>query len=546
MDNKKVNATKLLFDSIRAEKKDLFVVVIFAIVIGLLYLITPLAVQELVNIIAFGVVLQPLFILTALVACGLLLVGAFRVFQRYLVEIIQQRLFVKTAFDIIGRIKVIQKDALGNKEINLFFEVLSLQKSYSKLLVDGLSAVLQALIGFILLGLYHPYFLLLDLFLIFGIFLSIVLGGRGGLKTSISESHYKYDLLYWLQQAGFCHDAFKLLGNNKFLNEKTDAINLKYLKARSAHFKILIQQNVLSLILQTVASGGLLALGGWLVIQGDLTLGQLIAAELVVTAILAAIDKFVGQIETVYDLLTALVKLDSLKKLPTISAQGNKALSLKQEGLKLECKNLHFNYENNEILKKINLNVQSGEWLNIRGPRGSGKTTLLNLVSGLYKPTKGSIYFDDFEIKEIANTSLGEVVGLVSGGRKLIFEATLADNILLGRSEKIPLRKILEISYLDELIDNSVAGLNSIIANQGLNLSESQVSCLLLARALVSNPRLLLIDEDTFAILETELKENIFNNLAEKLPFKPTLIYFGKNDFRMEKKYCLQAGMLVD
>ncbi len=540
-----VNATNLLFDSIRAEKKDLTVVVIFAIVIGLLYLITPLAVQELVNIIAFGVILQPLFILTALVAFGLLLVGAFRVFQRYLVEIIQQRLFVKTAFDLIGRLKLIQKDALGNKQINLFFEVLSLQKSYSKLLVDGLSAVLQAFIGFILLGLYHPYFLILDILLILGIFLSIALGGRGGLKTSINESHYKYDLLYWLQQAGSCHDAFKLIGNNDFSNNKTDAINLKYLKARSSHFKVLIRQNILSLILQTLASGSLLALGGWLVIQGNLTLGQLIAAELVVTAILAAVDKFVGQIETVYDLLTALVKLDSLKQLPINLDKGNKTLSSKPHGLKLECKNIYFNYANKAILQGINLKVESGQWVSMSGERGSGKTTLLNLLAGLYTASRGSIYFDDFEIKEITNISLGENLGLVAGGRNLIFEASLADNILLGRSEKMPLRTILEISQLQDFVDNSAEGLQMTIENMGVNLSESQVSRLLLARALVSCPRLLLVDEDVFAVLEPDLKQVIFNDLAHKLPFKPTLIYFGQNEFQAEQKYILQAGTLV-
>jgi ABC-type bacteriocin/lantibiotic exporter with double-glycine peptidase domain len=546
------SARKLLFDSIKTEKTDIVIVFIYAVVIGLLYLTTPLAVQELVNIIAFGVVLQPLFILTGLVVLGLLLVGIFRIFQRYLVETLQQRLFVKTSFELIEQIKSIKKGSLGNKQINLFFEVLALQKSYSKLLIDGLSAALQAGVGFIVLGLYHPYFLFLDIFLFIAILLAIFLGGKGGVKTSLKESHYKYELVHSLQETASCHDVFKLLGNTDFLFGRTDAINLKYLDARSKHFKVIIRQNILSLILQTLASGSLLALGGWLVINGNLTLGQLIAAELVVTAIVAAVDKFVGQIEVVYDLFTALVKLDFLKSLPHDESQGNKQLTPNQKGLRVECKNLFFSYNRDNtsrnILKGFNLQVEAGEWIHILGSRGEGKSTILLLIAGLYDSDKGSIYLNDLEIKEINIQSIGQSIGLVRGGNNLIFEGTLEENILLGREAQLPLRKILQISGLEDLVSGMPLGLKTQIESKGENLSESQIVRVLIARAITSSPALVLIDEEAFGSLESELKQNILKGLAEQMDFRPTVIIVGNEDSLnswIQTRYNLENGLLV-
>ena len=216
------NINELLFKTIKAEKSDILVIIVYAFIIGLLYLIIPLAVQELVNIIAFGVVLQPLYVLTALVTGILILIGVLQVIQRYIVEIIQQRVFVTNSFDLVNRIKLSDKDALTNKEVNLFFEVLSLQKSYSKLLVGGFAAVLQALIGLIVLCFYHFYFSLLALFIFVASVLTLYLGGLGGLKTSLKESSYKYNLIHWLQELAAGQDIIKFNVNNDYLIKKNE------------------------------------------------------------------------------------------------------------------------------------------------------------------------------------------------------------------------------------------------------------------------------------------------------------------------------------
>jgi ABC-type bacteriocin/lantibiotic exporter with double-glycine peptidase domain len=549
--NYKANVLNLLIKAVRLERKDLFVVIIYAIVIGLLYLIVPLAVQELVNLIAFGVQ-QTLFILSALVVATLFCVGLLQVLQRYIIEIIQQRLFVNNAFELLLSIIGAQKGVLDNKKINLFFEVLALQKSTSKLLADGLSALLQTVAGFLLLAFYHPWFLALNLSLILFSFLAIFLGGRGGLKTSLEESNHKYDLVNWLQDLGSCQESFQLMGNLDYMFQKTDKINVGYLNARLSHFGVLTRQRIASFLVQIVANGSLLALGGYLVIQGQLTLGQLIAAELVVNAILVGLDKFVSQLDVVFDLLTALVKLDYLHSLPRSLAHGEVVLDADAlVGLKLECRNLHFSHklengESNEIFKGLNLTVEPGQWVSIRGESGSGKSTLLSIMSGLYHTDKGAIYLDEVNMNDIKFTNLGEILGLVRGGSNLIFEGTVKENILLGRPEKVKLRKVLQLVSLDEEIDQLPEGLNTMVKSKGENLSESQIARLLLARALVSHPRLLLIDNRICGILNEEVRNKILDQIANNFDFSPTVVFLGNREELIDDKYITQKYKLID
>ncbi|MDX1920107.1 MAG: ATP-binding cassette domain-containing protein [Candidatus Caenarcaniphilales bacterium] len=549
-----INGTKLFLDSIQAQKSDIGIVTLYAVVIGLLYLIVPLAVQELVSIVAFGVLLQPLIILSILVMTALFLVGLFQVVQRYIVELIQQRLFVHNAFDMVTRIKLAPMGALGNKQINLFFEVMTLQKSYAKLLVNGLGAALQAIVGLIILAFYHPFFILLTTFLVIGTLSALMLGGIGGLRTSLVESTHKYELIHWLQELGYCNEYFKLTKGNNLVFQKTDSINLEYIKARNKHFKILIRQFICSFIVQVIANGSLLALGGWLVIQGQLTLGQLIAAELVVASIIGGIDKVVGQADVFYDLLTSLAKLEFLKNFSKRVEEGNKDLPYKKAGIEIECRNLTFRYNDEkpssgEIIKGLNFSTVPGERVIISGGQGSGKRTLLNLLAGLYPSTKGTIYLDNIEIKDIKFASLGQSVSIIKSDTNAIFEGTIAENVLLGREEVIPLRKIIDLVGLTEDVDSMTGGLKSQLASQGANISTSQISRILIARGLVSAPRLLLISHEVLSNLSEPTQEHIFDSLATLFGFAPTIIFFANNghlDSLGKKKYILETGSLKE
>ncbi|MDX1918819.1 MAG: ABC transporter ATP-binding protein [Candidatus Caenarcaniphilales bacterium] len=547
-DYTKLDAFRLLRESLSEQGKDLTVVLIYALVVALLSLIIPLAVQELVNIIAFGVVLQPIIILTALVIGGLFLMGVFRIIQKVVVEIIQQRLFVKVAIKVIESIRRAERTELDRKKINLFFETMALQKSYGKLFTEGLSALLQIFIGLFILIFYHPFFIILDFLLVLGILICLFLAGRGALKTSLEESKHKYELVHWLQDFGLSRQVFRLIPKSELVFKRTDQINLNYLEARGHHFDIIVRQNIMSLMLQTLGSAALLGMGGFLVFEERLTIGQLVAAEVLIALVLAAVDKFVNMIDVIYDLLTALVKLNFVDHLKRDYTLGEKSLPL-GEPLSLICQNLCFSYDGaSEILHNINLEVRKGEFITITGTKGTGKTTLARLLAGIQLPQKGTIYLNGLEVREIDQNSLGESVSMIDIQRDLVFEGSLADNILLGREERLPLKKVLELSTLEQFMDRFEKWIDSPILSQGLNFSQSQIATILVARALVTKPGLIVICP-SFQIIEDQLERQILYNLRHMLDYLPTIIFCADehsvSEFS-EHKYELINGELKE
>ncbi len=280
---------------LKADRTDIFNILIFAVVTGVLALGTPLAVESLVNTVAFGRFMQPVIVLALLLLICLIFSGALRALQVYVAEIIQRRLFARLAADLAFRLPRIQwSEVYGyspRELVNRFFDVVTVQKATSGLLLDGITLVLNAVIGMAVLGFYHPWLLGFDVVLIALITLSVAVLGRGAVKSSIKESKVKYHTASWMEELAGCATAFRYDGASAFALERTDRLILEYLNARRKHFHILMRQILFALGLQAVASTVLLGLGGWLVIQGQLTLGQVVAAELIVTVIVGSFAK---------------------------------------------------------------------------------------------------------------------------------------------------------------------------------------------------------------------------------------------------------------
>ena len=184
------------------ERRELWIVVIYALVLGSVSLAVPVAAQSLVNTVAFGSVLQPLVALTILLLGVLTFAGVLGVLETYVVEVLQRRVFVRVADDFGRRIPSVRADVLdkkfGPELVNRFFDVLTIQKSLSGLLLDGLTIALQTIIGMILLGFYHPLLLAFDVVLVVLLSLVLVLG-RGAVATGLKESSAKYKTAAWLE-----------------------------------------------------------------------------------------------------------------------------------------------------------------------------------------------------------------------------------------------------------------------------------------------------------------------------------------------------------
>ena len=516
---KKIRPLERFWALVAADHQDLIVLSVHIVLTGLISLAVPLAAQSLVNTIAAGIFLQPLIVLSFLLLGGLLFGSILRMLKFCLVETLEQRIFARITLQLSERIPSIKSSAL-NKEympelINRFFDVMNIQKSWGKLLLEVPTALLQVLIGLLLMAFYSPFLLAFDLLIIVFVFFAVSVLGIGGLSSSIRESASKYRVAEWLEDMGRCQTSLKSFGIPKFLLRRSDSLVLDYLKSRREHFSVLFRQAFGTYIFQAFASAGVLAIGGWLVINRQLTLGQLVAAEIVVLNVLSALEKLVRNCDTFYDLLTGLDKVGHISDLP-LERDGGTSLSEDGDGLTVECLKLHFSYDSREVLSGVNLSIASGERASLVGASGAGKTTLASLVCGLQDASQGTVEVGGFDVRDLNLKSLRGQLGLV-GDSNEIFEGSIEDNISLGRANVShqDIRWALNVAqFTDDLIELP-HGLNTVVISGGRNLSRGQVQRLLLARAIVERPRLLILDE-AFVGIDEKTKLKILDSLFAK------------------------------
>lgn len=305
---------------LEAERQDMWVVVAYSLAIGILTLVVPVVTQSVVNTIAFGTVLQPLVLLALIVLLALTFSAALRALRHWVVEVLQRRIFVRVISDAVMRLLRVRVEAFdaghGPELVNRFFEVVTVQKGAAILLIDGLAILIQTVAGLMLLAVYHPLLLAFGAVLFAAIFVIVVPLGFGAVSTAVMESKAKYEMAAWLEEIARHSATFKSPYGATLATEQANAITARYLAQRSNHFKILFRQIIGSLVLEAVASAVLLGAGGWLVMQRQLTLGQLVAAELIVAVVVGGFAKFGKQLETFYDLLAAMDKLGYLTDLP--------------------------------------------------------------------------------------------------------------------------------------------------------------------------------------------------------------------------------------
>ena len=481
---------------LQPERRDIVGVVVFAAAVAVLSLATPIAVESLVNTVAFGVLMWPVVVIAGILMTCLGLAAAVRAMQVYVVECVQRRLFVRVVADYAHRLPRLRLDAFdrryGPELANRFFDVLNLQKSLAILLLDGVSLVVTAFVGMVVLAFYHPFLLGFDILLLLMIAFVLFVLGWGGVSTSIHESHAKYDVAAWLEELLRCLRAFKFAGGQRLALERADHLAGEYVTARRQHFRVVWRQTVFALGLQVVASTALLGLGGYLVINRQLTLGQLVAAELIVALVVASVAKLGKYAETYYDLMAGAEKLGLLTDMP-LEREGGEAIADSERGLAVRVCGVD-QVSHRTLSSPAEWHVATGERVALIGPPGSGTTTLFEALCGLREPGHGIVEIDGIDLRGLSLERLREQVALVEGSD--IFVGTVIENVVVGRSNLTPgdVREALQVVGLLKAVHDLPGGLNTPLTPNGGPLSATQSLRLGIARALVGRPRLLILD----------------------------------------------------
>jgi len=477
------------------EKADLQMVLLYAIVTGTLALATPLAVQALISTLRLGTLLQPLAVLTVLLVSALGLLAVLRTLEVRVVEMMQRRLLVRLASDLAHRLVRADRDDLQKRQggplMNRFFDIFLVHKAVASLLLDGLDLVLRTIIGMILLAVYHPLLLGFDLVLLLAFSAILFLPSRRGIKTGIYESKSKHKLVEWLEQVATENPVFRSSAGQQWSRDRIDANARDFMRVRQEHFRVVLFQTIGGLSMQALASGALLGLGGWLVMQGQLTLGQLVASELILAIVVSSMAKLGKHIEGFYDLVASSDKVGQMLDLEMMEDRGT--VPSGDAPLVLNAHDAIVVRPGRVIAQGLDFSWQPGARVAILGPSGSGKSTLVDALFERKLRAGGRFELAGVDVDFIDPTWINDRVMVLR--HQGWVQSSIRDNISLGRPvDKAEMDRILRLVGLEQTVDRLEKGVETELDNRGTPLSQGEASALLVARAIAQNARLVFVD----------------------------------------------------
>ena len=499
------------------EKSLLFLMLIYAIAVGLFSLIIPFTVQELVNTFAFAVTPIMVVTLVGIMAGMLLFVGLFKVLQFYATDILERRVFVRVILPLAYLLPRFQEKSFSTHSVSRFFETVFLQRAISSLLVDLINVLVGGLIGMILLAVYHPYFIFFDSLLIVSV-IFIALLGKGGLRNTLNMSQAKYDAFHWLQEIADNLLHFKATNSSNLVMRKTDCLAGEYVQARKFRFRTLVRQYVGSLFFQVIMHAGLLGTAGWLLSQGELTLGQLVAAEVIIASLLLSLDSVVKRTYVVFYFFTALTELDLLFAQPQDKVDDESELHFPvpdSAGLHVAATKMNWARNTQEPSRDINLQILPGEKWALICPTESIRLRVSLALAGLEQPPEGVIKYNGVDLRSLSMEQINTHRGILFGRDLNLFEGSFKDNIIMGRPD-ISTEDImwaLELAHLDKEIENFAEGLETQVDYGGKEFTPSQRSRVLLARAILARPSLLILDGGMHEV-PREIREPLLHRLS--------------------------------
>ena len=510
MDNKQLTPWERFIGLLKLEKKDIFQIFYYAIFGGVVALSLPLGIQAIINLIQGAQISTSWIVLVTLVTFGVIFSGALQLMQLRIIETIQQRIFVRASFELSYRFPKIKMNELRNyyppELANRFFDTLTIQKGLSKILIDVPTALLQIIFALILLSFYHPFFIIFGILLLLLIYIVFKFTAQKGLETSLAESQTKYKVAHWIQEIARTVVSFKLSGNTNLAIQKNDDLVDQYLKARENHFKILLLQFSQMIGFKVIVTASLLLIGGALVLNQEMNIGQFVAAEIIILLVIQSVEKLIIGLESLYDVLTSIEKIGQVVDKELESQDGEKPMF--KNGVTLELDEVSYRVDNRKkgIINNISLILTPTSRILIQGESGAGKSSLLRLISGVIEPTEGNIYINNLSLASLHLNHYRSQLGL-SLSDETPFEGSIRDNLVFGNRQVTDLIifNALDTVGLNQFLKEQPNGLETVLYPEGKQMSYTIAKKIILARAIIKQPRIMILEDplDQFNLEET-------------------------------------------
>lgn len=502
-----LTAWQRLMGLLRLDKRDVFQVFYYAIFAGVVNLSLPLGIQAIINLIQGAQISSSWIVLVVLVTLGVAFGGILQLMQIRIIENLQQKIFTRSSFEFAYRFPKIKMSELVNyyppELANRFFDTLTVQKGLSKILIDFPAALLQIILGLLLLSFYHPFFIIYGILLLLLIYVVFKFTAQRGLDTSLDESKSKYKVAHWLQEIARSIVSFKLSGKTSHGLEKNDQLVTEYLEAREGHFRVLVLQFIQMIGFKVLVTAGLLLIGGLLVLNQEMNIGQFVAAEIIILLVITSVEKLITGLETLYDLLTSLEKLGQVVDKELESQEGEKPF-IENQGFHVELDEVTYTVPDRDkkIIDGVSLKITPSCTILINGSSGSGKSTLLRIIAGILEPNSGGIYINDVSLKGMNLNYYRAHLGQ-SLPEESPFEGSILNNITFGDTT-IPQEQIywaIEKTGLTQFVKEQPNGLKTILYPEGKQIPHTISKKIVLARSIVQKPKLLILKDplDHFA-----------------------------------------------
>ena len=519
---------------LKLERSILGIIASYAVAIGFFLLCVPIAVQELVSTFSFAMEPRMIFTLALFVASSLTGVAAFRVLQARAVETFQQRIYTRIAIGFTRLLPRLRDDTFATPQAYRFMEADLLTRALVAMVADLFNVAVVGTIGVTMLILFHPFFVLYILVLILGFVGLLTLFGRGGFFITLEMSRLHYDIFGWIQNIAHNLPHLRAAGDSPYLLERTDTLTRMYARIRQRRSDTLTgRQYKAAALWQVAGHSGLLITAGLLVVDGQLTVGQFAAAEVLVGNLLLNMDTLARRMVAMFFTFVSCREMAAVFSLPTEEDDAKEDVPAAQfgaAGIHLTCRNLTYTGpDGTPIFENVSLDVAPGEKVAILCNTNNAKTALAKVLAGLHPSASGFVRYNDMNLIEVKRDSISRVRGLVLDSHPTLLDGTLEDNITLGRPtiDYQDLQWALRFVELDHDIDALPQGLNTRVSSLETNLSMSQILRLLVARAIVIRPQLLIFDGTLHNMLPAT-REVLLRRLCAK--DEPWSVIFLSND----------------
>ena len=497
---------------LRPDRNFCWLLVIYAVAISALSLSLPLSVQVLVSTVVNSALLNQVIVLALILFLLLLLSSFFMAIQTYLMELFERRFYARVVTEVSLRLVHAQpawmSEISGDELLNRYFDVMTVQKSLPPLIAGSLALSLQALVGVAVTSFYHPVFLIFNITVALVAWAIFRLFDRGAEVTAIRLSDAKYETARWLQDLARSNAFFKGQRTSEYALAHTLDVRDDYIAAHRRHFRFTFTQIAGMLTLYALASGALLGIGGWLVIVGQLTIGQLVAAELIFSAIFYGLTRLGYYLELYYDTYAAFSKLNQL-------------LNIEQENYRHEdviddwAPEISFEHvTTTSSHRKFNIDMQfaAGSKTMLETRSNAQIKAMTDLLLGVTRPSQGRVQIGGHDIDDFALPRLRDDIHVIDAAN--LPELSIASLFRVAAPEmtRASMRSLLDIVGLGSDLTDISEKLDQRLSHTGYPLTTVGVIKLKIAFALAARPRILVLTP-LFDMLSREARASVMQHL---------------------------------